>query len=399
MAQGVDESGRFRDQLLSLNRIGIALTSTTNLEELLELVVLEARKFTRADAGTIYLVEREPDGTEVLHFRVTQCDTLARRNNPPWDRGGLTGFKMPITQKSVAGYCAITGEILSIPDVYHLPPESTFTINRSFDEKNHYKTRSMMLVPLKNPAGKVIGVLQLINAMDGGGAVTAFPRDLNELIFGMASQSAVAIQNTLLTTQLKAAYLDTIHRLAVAAEFRDNDTAAHIMRMSNYSALIAKRLRMTEEEIEVVRYASPMHDVGKIGISDLILLKPGKLTDEEFEEMKKHPIIGAKILEGAHSEPLITSEVIALTHHEKFDGTGYPRGLKGEQIPMVGRIVALADVYDALTSQRCYKPAFPNEKALAIIREGSGKHFDPQCVDAFLDIVDQVLEVKATYSG
>src|SRR5262249_13583405 len=157
-----------------------------------------------------------------------------------------------------------------------------------------------------------------------------------------------------------------------------------------YSALIAKSMGRDSEYVEVMRLASPMHDVGKIGIPDAILLKPGKLTEAEFEHMKKHTEIGARILGGSDVPLLKMSEMIALTHHEKWDGSGYPRGLHDTEIPIEGRIVALADVFDALTSRRCYKPAFTVDKALELIREGKGKHFDPQVVDAFQSALAEV---------
>ena len=154
---------------------------------------------------------------------------------------------------------------------------------------------------------------------------------------------------------------------------------------------------LPQSQVELIREAAPLHDIGKIGVPDRILLKPGKLTDAEFDHMKKHTEIGARILAGSDVPLLQMSERIALCHHEKWDGTGYPRGLHAEEIPIEGRIVALADVFDALTSKRCYKPAFTVEKALEIIREGQGKHFDPRCVEAFLSALGEVLEIKKEF--
>ena len=193
---------------------------------------------------------------------------------------------------------------------------------------------------------------------------------------------------------LKEAHLETIHRLAIAAEYRDEDTATHLMRMSNYAAIIAKEMRLSEKEVEQILYASPMHDVGKIGIPDDILFKPGKLTPEEFEVIMNHCIIGVKILSGSKSGIILIAEEIALTHHEKWNGKGYPQGLKGKSIPLTGRITAVADVFDALTTKRPYKSAFPNEKAFSIIREERGRHFDPQVVDVFFQNSDQIVEIQ-----
>jgi putative two-component system response regulator len=193
---------------------------------------------------------------------------------------------------------------------------------------------------------------------------------------------------------LKEAHMETIHRLAVAAEYRDEDTATHLKRMSSYTALIAKEMGWREKEVEQILYASPMHDVGKIGIPDDILFKPGKLTPEEFEVIMKHCSIGARILSGSKSEIIIMAEEIALTHHEKWNGKGYPQGLKGKNIPLTGRITAVADVFDALTTKRPYKSAFPNEKAFSIIRKERSRHFDPQVVDVFFQNRDEIVEIQ-----
>jgi putative two-component system response regulator len=209
----------------------------------------------------------------------------------------------------------------------------------------------------------------------------------------------VAIKNAMLTQELKDAYLDTIFRLSVAAEYKDDDTAVHIHRMSRYSAILAEGLGLSSVEVESIRFASPMHDIGKLGVPDSILMKPGKLTPQEFKEMQKHTVFGAKILENARAELLRASEMIALTHHEKWDGSGYPRGLKGENIPLSGRIVALADVFDALTTKRCYKPAFSLEESMRIIKESTGHHFDPKIVQAFNNNIEKILAVKSQFSS
>ncbi len=193
------------------------------------------------------------------------------------------------------------------------------------------------------------------------------------------------------------AHLDTLQRLVIAAEYKDEDTAVHLQRMSRYAALLAQRLNLPPGEVELIRLASPMHDVGKIGIPEVILLKPGKFTEEEFERMKQHTHIGSRILNGSPSELLKAGEIIALTHHEKWDGTGYPNGLAGEAIPLWGRISTVADVFDALTSERPYKKAFSNEQAVKILQEGRAKHFDPALLDLFLDRFDEVAAIQQEY--
>jgi len=198
--------------------------------------------------------------------------------------------------------------------------------------------------------------------------------------------------------RIKAASLDTIYRLSMAAEYKDEDTGAHIRRVSRYSAAVARRMGLDDSTIEAILYAAPMHDLGKIGIPDLILVKPAKLDPAEWEIMKQHTVIGAKILTGSDAEFIRLGETIAQHHHEKWDGSGYPNGLKGEEIPIAARITAIADVFDALTSKRRYKEPFSVEKSLAIIREGRGSHFDPDVVDAFFAIQDEILTIKEQYA-
>jgi putative two-component system response regulator len=198
--------------------------------------------------------------------------------------------------------------------------------------------------------------------------------------------------------RIKAASLETIYRLSMASEYKDEDTGSHIKRMSRYCAAVARRMGLDESTIETILYAAPMHDLGKIGIPDLILTKPAKLDPLEWEIMKQHTIIGAQILKGSDAEFIRLGETIAQHHHEKWDGSGYPNNLKGIEIPVAGRIAAIADVFDALTSKRPYKEPFSVEKSLAIIREGRGSHFDPEVTDAFFAIQDEILNIKTQYS-
>ncbi|MFA6600816.1 MAG: two-component system response regulator [Candidatus Omnitrophota bacterium] len=193
------------------------------------------------------------------------------------------------------------------------------------------------------------------------------------------------------------AHLDTVYRLSRAAEYKDEDTGDHILRMSEYARTLAQHLGLKDKLADALFYAAPMHDVGKIGIPDAILLKPGKLDAAEWEIMKQHTLIGAEILKGSKVGFIKLAEVIALTHHEKWDGSGYPKGLRGDKIPLASRITAIADVYDALTSRRPYKEPFPTEQALKIIRESAGSHFDPRVADAFFACQEQILAIKAKY--
>jgi len=198
--------------------------------------------------------------------------------------------------------------------------------------------------------------------------------------------------------ELRLSREETVQRLALAAEFRDTDTARHLRRMSLYSHLLARRYGLEADRCELIRIASPMHDIGKIGTPDHILLKPGKFSREEFEVITQHSEMGRHILDGSEAELLKLAALIAWTHHEKFDGTGYPRGLAGDTIPLEGRIAAVADTFDALTTKRVYKPAFSIEQTLDIMRENRGKHFDPSLLDTFLGAMDEVLVIKNKFS-
>lgn len=222
-------------------------------------------------------------------------------------------------------------------------------------------------------------------------------RDYRKKLEAEVARKTIQLRNTLEALQI--ASLDSIHRLSRAAEYKDEDTGAHIERMSRYSEAVARKLGLNGKTVERILYAAPMHDVGKIGIPDKILLKPGKLDPDEWEIMKQHTTIGARILGGARTGFIKLAEIVALTHHERWDGAGYPRGLKGARIPLVGRITAIADVFDALISQRPYKPPFSVEKSFAVIRESKGTHFDPDVVDAFFAVQDQILAIKEKYQG
>jgi len=200
------------------------------------------------------------------------------------------------------------------------------------------------------------------------------------------------------TMELEATRLEIIRRLGRAAEFKDDEAGQHVIRMSHYTRLLAEAAGMPAEEVEVLFNAAPMHDIGKIGIPEAILLKPGKLTEDEWKVMRKHPAIGAGII-GRHEHPLLhTARIVALTHHEKWDGSGYPRGLAGEAIPLCGRIVAIADVFDALLSERPYKKAWPVEQAVKFLRDNAGSHFDPRLVELFIGCLPEVLKVRALHA-
>jgi len=219
------------------------------------------------------------------------------------------------------------------------------------------------------------------------GAVDYITKPVNPAIV----RARIATHLTLVRTdELEETRLQIIQRLGRAAEYRDNETGRHVIRISHFSKLLAAAAGFSAHDADELFHAAPMHDIGKIGVPDKVLLKPGPLNDEEWIIMRRHPQIGAEII-GQHTSPLLQmAYTIALTHHEKWDGSGYPYKLKGEQIPMVGRIVALVDVFDALTTARPYKHAWPVEEAVALLQRESGRHFDPNLVPVFLDLMPEI---------
>ena len=371
-----------------LLNVGIALSSVQDLQKLLGLILSEARRLTHADAGTLYLVRENK-----LVFRVSQCQSLTERLGEPVMEQQYQSFEMPISAESIAGYVALTRRVINIPDVRGIPADSAYRYNPSWDERTGYETRSMLVIPLENKDGRIVGVLQLINALEQGSAVP-FSGSSERVARSLASQAAVSIENAALAENLRQAHLDTIFRLGVAAEYRDKETANHIKRMSHFSALIAESLGWAEQEVKPFFWASLMHDVGKLGIPDAILQKPGRLTPEERRIMELHSIIGGNILKGSDAPVLKQARLVALTHHERFDGKGYPRGLKGRKIPIEGRITILADIFDALSSRRVYKEALPEPDVLRILEEGRGVFFDPEILGLFLERLEEVRGIQ-----
>ena len=360
--------------LRSLLEVGVSLSAMSDRREVLHVVLHEARRLTRAEAGGLFIVE-EGD----LQFVAAENDRM----------GGseigtkLLGRRMRMSSDSLAGFVALTGQAVNIADSYDLPSGSPFRMDRGFDAATNYRTKSVLALPLTCPDGSCVGVIELINRLEPDGAVGAFPDPEDNSIRSLGAMAAVTIQNHLLQKQLREAHLETIFRLSVASEFRDDDTGEHVRRISRSSAILAREMHLESEQVELIRSASPMHDIGKIGIPDAILLKPGRLTEAERRIVETHPLIGADILGRPQNELISMARDIALAHHERWDGRGYPNALAGEAIPLSARIVGLADVLDALVCKRCYKAAYPKARALEILFAEKGKHFDPTVVETF----------------
>jgi len=354
-----------------------------DLETLLEKLLLHARLIVDAEAGSLYLIE---DG-ETLNC-VCQNDVI----DGSTFRGEECKNSIALNHGSIASYSALNGEVVLVPDVCSIDPKLSYRFKPSLDQRSDFVTKSILAVPLRHPTEGVIGALELFNPDDG-----VFENWNVGILKHFAVLASVTLMNLKLHDTLEKSYLDTVFRLGLAAEFKDDDTYNHIQRTRFTSRIIARELGYSEQQQEILFHAAAMHDIGKIGVPDIILKKPGKLTDAERTVMRRHSEMGAKVFDGAESEILNASEEIAYCHHEKWNGTGYPNALKGEKIPPFARIVALADVFDALVQERCYKPAWKVSKALDLIQSERGEHFDPAVVDAFFARKDEIFKIQEKY--
>ncbi|MGD8564013.1 MAG: HD domain-containing protein [Desulfarculaceae bacterium] len=383
------------------------LVSTQDLDFLLDKILSEARRILRAEAGSIYLVRGDS-----LEFTYFQNDKLVKQDAHMRQR--YVGAKMSLDQNSFAGYAATQGKLLAVADAHHLPPDSPYSFNRSYDEASGYRTQSIISAPMHTAQGKVVGVLQLVNALNQEGQVVPFSTE-DEIFVGFyANNAAFALERALMTREL-------ILRMIRMAELRDpKETGAHVNRVGGYASEIyaywAQKQGLDPEETkkkqDIIRVAAMLHDVGKVAISDSILKKPGKLSDAEYHNMKYHTIRGAQLLQESASDLDQMAMEIILNHHERWDGKGYPGhidnllspqiemgpGKQGQEIPASARITALADVFDALISPRTYKDGWPEDKVLKIIKEERGCQFDPEIVDAFFDVYDAIRATRKRYS-
>ncbi len=399
---------RAEDTLAAVMAVTADLAQVTDLDAVLDRVLLEARRLTRADAGSVFLVE---EGR--LAFSYTQNDTLFKADEG--NRHLYDHFDLAIDERSIAGYAALTGEQVVVEDAYRLPEGVPYSFNRSFDESSRYTTRSILAVPLKTSRGKVVGVVQVINSLDEEGRAVPFSGRHGPTVGYFASHAASAIERARLTREM-------VLRMIRMAELRDpKETGAHVNRVGAYSAELyarwACRRGLSPEEItkkkDLLRIASMLHDVGKVAIPDQILKKPGRLTEAEFGVMKLHTVFGFRLFAETSSELDLMSAEIALDHHERWNGRGYPGrlddpwaeglepgpGKEGEAISIYGRIVALADVYDALVSKRVYKEPWEEQSVLDHIRAEAGQHFDPELVESFFAIYDTIQAIRSRYAS
>ena len=403
-----------KEKIDLITQISFDINEVSDLDILLERILTHVRRFFNADAGSIYLKQNDK-----LKFRYTQNETLQERLGPN-KKLIFNTFFVPINDHSIAGHVAKNRQVINLPDVYRMTGSEPYDFDADFDRLSNYRTTSMLTVPMTNQQGNVLGVMQIINARNDKGETIPFSRSDESLIKHFATSAALAIERAQMTRYV-------LMRMISMAEMRDpTETGAHVNRVASYSVEIyeqwAWNKSVPETEVErkkdALRMASMLHDVGKVAISDLILKKPARLTHDEFELMKMHSYLGARLFKDPRSEFEELAAQIALTHHEKWDGTGYPghidlttgetslgyegtdgntMPLKGEEIPIFGRIVAVADVYDALSSPRCYKEIWDPDRIQEEMHENSGIHFDPEVIDAFFSRLDVIKSITQRY--
>ena len=366
------------DPLVSLVKIGRSITAVTDIDILLRVIAEETKIAIQADRCTVFMLDKD--------------------KNELWSKVALGMDSQEIrfpADKGLAGYVVKTGEPLNIPDAYNDP-----RFNPDIDKETGYHTKTILCMPIKNNNQEIIGAFQVLNKL--GGVFTKGDEDLLVAIGGSAS---IALENAQLFEQQKELYKEQkvlfesfIDTLATSIDARDKITAGHSSRVKLYSMLIVDALDCDEKFKEIVEKAAILHDIGKIGIRDSVLQKEGKLTDEEYKHIQEHVKITHDILEKIHtSDDFKQITEIACSHHEKFDGSGYYRHLSGENIPYGGRILAVADVFDAITSKRHYRDKMPIQNVIDILISGKDKHFDGKLVDTFLRIsADKIIKVFLT---
>jgi HD-GYP domain-containing protein (c-di-GMP phosphodiesterase class II) len=390
------------------------INRTKDIDMLLDSILAKARAFTNADGGSIYVKEDDR-----LTFKCVQNETLQKRLGPG-RKLVHTRLTVPLSISSIVGYVATTGKALNIPDAYALQPGSPYVFNAEFDRISNYRTTSVLSLPLESN-NEIVGVLQLINAKTPEGETVPFPGDVEFHLRYFANIAATALERAQLTRSI-------ILRMIKMAEMHDpKETGAHVNRVAGYAVEIyeawAKARDVDKASVEktkdILRMASMLHDVGKIGIPDTILKKPGRLDESEFRTIKEHARLGASLFFEKQSDFDEVAFLVAGNHHERWDGNGYPghidlltgeaingqggsekgrpRGKRGQEIPILARIVSVSDVYDALCSRRCYKEAYEETRVLDEIRAESGRAFDPEVVEAFFAAFPNFRNVALQY--
>ena len=402
-------------------RLDSELNKIQDFDLLLERILYEARKVVHADAGSIYITvptEEGEDGPYKLSIKYSQNDTI-QKTLPPGQKMIYSIFSLPINEKSISGYCAQNSTLINIPDMYNIPPEAPYKFYSTFDLITGYKTVSSLTIPLNNATSKrLMGVIQVLNSKDKSGNIIPFSADDELLLTHFATSASMVLQRAFITRAM-------ILRMIKMSELRDpKETGTHVNRVAGYAMEIFdrwayhKKLPDREKESfrDSLKISSMLHDVGKVAISDAILKKPARFTPEEYQVMQNHTVYGASLFTDEDSPTDVLAREIALTHHENWDGSGYPGwidpitgkieradaegkplGKKGTEIPLGGRIVAIADVYDALCSRRVYKEPWGETQVLDEIKKLSGTKFDPDLIDAFFEVLPNIKQTKDQY--
>lgn len=305
---------------------------------------------------------------------------------------GVKEIRIPLNS-GLVGLSITTGNPIFIDDAYTNEEYKDVLESGAIavDKRTGYRTKALMVVPFRNNDGVIIGAYQAINKMTDAEVFSA--RDLEYLTLA-ASYSGKSIESVMLQNEIEETQKEIIFTMGEIGESRSKETGNHVRRVAEYSYVIALGMGLPQEEADLLKMASPMHDIGKVAIPDAVLKKPGKLTDEEFDIMKSHTTIGYNLLKNSRRHLLKTAAIVASQHHEKWNGKGYPQGLAGEQIHIYGRITAIADVFDALASDRVYKKAWELDRILNLFHEERGHHFDPKVVDAFFEQLPAILKIR-----
>jgi len=367
-----------RDPLIALLKIGQTVAAETDIEGLLKVIAEETKSAIQADRCSVFLYDKE--------------------KNELWSKVALgmdsEEIRFP-ADKGLAGHVVQTGETINIKNAY---VDDRF--NKEIDLKTGYKTKTILCMPIKNLNQNIIGAFQVLNKLQG-----EFNEEDEDLLVAIGSSAGIALENAQLFKQQQKMLLEQkqifdsfIDTLATSIDARDKITSGHSVRVKLYSTLIARALNLEEKMVEIIEKAATLHDIGKIGIRDSVLQKEGKLTDEEYKHIQEHVVITHNILEKIHmSEDFKTVTEIACAHHEKYDGSGYYRNCRGDEIHLGGRILAVSDVFDAITSKRHYRDKMPIINVLSILLKDSGTHFDKTVVDCFLSInSDKIVNVFLT---
>ena len=360
------------EQLLDIifNYVSL-IASEKDLDRLLLIMADLGRDLILADRCTLWLFDR------VNH----QLWTKVAHGVAPLRIPADTGF---------VGYALLNNETILIEDAY-----TDDRFNPAVDLKTGYHTKSVLVIPIQDQNGEIMGTYQAINKMTSDGIFTL--KDMHLLTLA-ASYSGKALESAILNQEIEQTQKEIIFIMGEIGESRSKETGNHVKRVAEYSKVLALNYGLSPIESELIKVASPMHDIGKVSIPDDVLKKPGKLTDEEFEIIKAHSQTGFDLLKNSNRQILKSAAIIAHQHHEKWNGTGYPQGLKGEEIHIYGRITAIADVFDALVSDRCYKKAWELDRVINLFKEERGVQFDPRVVEVFLDCLDEILVLKDRYA-